>query len=84
VEAQFLVDRIHTGRSPTSVNISGTLGNSLFHHAMERCRHFLLYLFFFKALVDRLNTNHGQSFATNKGVSLVATHQVDAGLRSND
>jgi len=51
---------------------------------MERCRHFFLYLFHYKALTDRLNTRHGQSFEHHAGVSRTATHQVDAGLRSDD
>lgn len=51
---------------------------------MERSRHFLLFLFAYKALTDRINTNHGQSLSDNGGVSLRATHQIDAGLRSKD
>jgi hypothetical protein len=79
-----MADRDKTKRSPTSVNISGSLGESLVHHSTERCRHFFLYLFFYKALADRLNANHGQSFSASEGVSLAATHQVDSGMRAKN
>lgn len=76
-----MANRDHSKRSPTSVNISGSLGDALLHHASERCRHFFLYLFFYKALTDRLNASHGQKFSSNGGVSLAATHQFDSGMR---
>lgn len=74
-------DRDKSSRSLTSVNLAGTLGKSLRHHAMERCRHFFLYMFFYKALTDRLNAKHDQEFSSNGGVSVAATHQIDSGMR---
>lgn len=74
--------RVESKRSETGVNISGSLGDSLRHHAMERCRHFFLYLFFYKALNDRMNTLHGQNFTPTEGVSVAATHQIDKGMKN--
>ncbi len=74
-------ERDHTKRTATSVNLAGTLVDSLVHHASERCRHFFLYLFFYKALTDRPNAVHNRAFSPNGGVNLAATHQVDSGMR---
>jgi hypothetical protein len=69
-------------RSKTGANLAGSLGDSLRHHAMERCRHFFLYLFFYKALSDRMNFRHGQNFTPTQGVSTAATHQIDKGMKN--
>lgn len=76
--------REHSLRSDTASNTSGSLGSVLRVHAYERCRHFFLYVFTAKALTDYANNKHGLGLGPTDILEVVATHQVDTGLRSND
>lgn len=77
--------RIHSDPSEFAVVISGSLEDELRRHAYERCRHFFLYLFYYKALIDRLN---GPPYNAGIGPTALlyvnATHQIDTGFRSDD
>ena len=77
--------REHAKPSPTAVVISGALGDELRRHAFERCRHFFLYLFYYKALLDRVNGPlHNLGIAPTAALYVNATHQIDTGFRSGD
>ena len=76
--------RIHSAPSPTGSVLAGTLDKAIIGHATERMRHFFLYLYIHRIIIERLNTAHGQTLAPDFGMRVAATHQVDSGMRSTD
>lgn len=76
--------REHSAASPTSVVVGGTLRTAIPGHTYERMRHFFLYVYLYRMLTARLNGAHGGAFGPAAGVSEIATHQVDEGMRSTD
>ncbi len=77
--------RIHSDPTPSSVTLAGTLRTAIPGHAAERFRHFFVYLYLYKMITDRLNAApYNAGLNTNGGVSSIATHQVDSGVRSTD
>lgn len=75
--------RLKSSRTPTSVNLSGQLGDALARHAGERMRHLFLFLFAVDAAC-RLVSAGGRSFKPGSLIQEAATHQIDAGLRDRD
>ena len=72
--------RITSNPIPSYLPPSGKLGEELTKHAKERCRHYFLYLFTVKALVDVLNSS-GNSYKYHNVVLIKASHQTDTGYR---
>lgn len=62
---------------------SGTMREVLYTHAQERLHFYFWYVFALRALVDRLNEKHGQSFAYMDIVDLNASDQYGDGDRSD-
>jgi hypothetical protein len=79
------MSRIHGEPSKYGVVISGALGGELRRHAYERCRHFFLYLFIYKALLNYLN---GPTYNAGLGptalLEVKATDQIGTGFRSEE
>lgn len=71
-------------RSPTAVNLSGTLAEAIDMHAKQRVIHFFNFIFMLDALCRRVQAVNG-AVAINPAdvVSGRATHQIDSGDRSN-
>ena len=63
---------------------SGTMRQVLYTHAQERLHFYFWYVFALRALVDRLNDHHGQSFSYMDAVDLNATDQYGKGDRSDN
>lgn len=76
--------RIQTAANPSLAILSGSLGDALRMHAAQRAEYFFLYLFFYKALSDRLRDMHGLALGNAEGVRVKATHQIATGMRSGD
>ncbi|MEM9061633.1 MAG: hypothetical protein AAGD13_14320 [Pseudomonadota bacterium] len=75
--------RFKTSYGATEGVRSGQLRDVLYTHATERLHFFFWYAFSMKALIDRLNAEHGQSFTYFDGVDLNATDQYGDGDRSD-
>lgn len=63
---------------------SGKMRDVLYQHAGERLHFYFWYVFAVRALVDRLNAEHGQSFDYMDAVDLNATDQYGDGERSEN
>ena len=76
--------RRHVGVSPTAVVKAGTLGYELKGYALERASYFFYFLITMKMVVAALNEGGGAGtpHRFSKWVSLKATDQIGAGLRS--
>jgi hypothetical protein len=78
------MSRVKSERAEFAVSTSGVLKDELRKHAYERCRHFFLYMFFYKALIDWLNAKHGFGLSAKGLLKIHASHQADTGFRSSD
>jgi hypothetical protein len=78
------MSRVKSDRAEAAVSTSGVLKDELRKHAYERCRHFFLYLFFYKALIDWLNTKYTFGLSAKGLLKIHASHQADTGFRSSD
>jgi hypothetical protein len=76
------MSRVKSDRAEGAVSTSGVLKDELRKHAYERCRHFFLYLFFYKALIDWLNAKHNSGLSAKGLLKIHASHQADTGFRS--
>ena len=77
------MSRVHAERVPESVNMGGTLKDELRKHARERCRHFFLYVFLYKALTDWVNGPlYNLGLSDTAAFFINASHQADEGFRS--
>ncbi|PWV65928.1 hypothetical protein C7443_101414 [Plasticicumulans acidivorans] len=65
--------------------LGGSLKDELRRHAYERCRHFFLYLFYYRALLAKLNAPpYSLGLKPQDLLYVNATHQIDEGYRSTD
>lgn len=72
-------------RTDGAVLLGGSLKDELRRHAFERCRHFFLYVFYYKALTQHLNgPSHNLGLGPADAVFVNASHQIDEGFRSDD
>lgn len=74
--------RRHVARSPTSINLSGTLRDALARHAFERCRHFFLFVTTLRLLEvyhDDMKPKHGAPLSAVTAFRAKATEQIDSG-----
>jgi hypothetical protein len=78
------MSRVKSDRAEAAVSTSGVLKDELRKHAYERCRHFFLYLFFYKALIDWLNAKYNYGLSAKGLLKIHASHQADTGFRSSD
>lgn len=77
--------RILTEADTRLAPLGGTLKHALPMHAAQRAEYFFLFLFFYKALSDRLQSMHGLAFGNADGVDTSrASHQIARGMRSGE
>lgn len=77
------MSRHYADRISTSADTSGTLKDALRMHAYERCRHFFSYVYTAKLLTDYVNARHGLNLKPTDVLEVIATDQLDSGVRSN-
>jgi hypothetical protein len=79
------MSREHSAPSSGAVVFGGLLKDELRRHAYERCRHFFLFLFHYKALIDYLNgPPHNKGWGMTDALFVNASHQIDTGFRSEE
>ena len=77
--------REHMERSPSGVNLGGTIGNALLMHAREHAVHFFMFLFALDAACRRAGVLDASIvIAPADAFEVAATHQVDSGFRSGN
>lgn len=77
-------ERHKTSYGATEGVRSGSMHDVLYTHAQERLHYYFWYVFALRALVDRLNAEHGQAFTYMDIVDLNATDQYGTGDRSDN
>lgn len=78
------MSRVKSDREFFTVNTSGPLKEELRKHAYQRCRHFFLYVFYFRVLIDWLNSNYKMGLSPASVLNVNASHQADTGSRSDN
>ncbi len=76
--------RKHTEPNYNLAILAGTLQHALRMHAAQRLNYFFSFLFYYKALTERLRSQHGLTLTETEGVSVKATHQIAFGLRRDN